>query len=253
MTSPRILPAFKTFRHALTLVRDNSALGIRISLLWTAILLILAIAEITTGAPPTEGMAPEMSPLQLVSAAVGFVAFASIAVNWHRYVLRDEAPLPPSGLRLDHAVWRYAGNALAVGAALVVPTLAVMAITTQLPPLATVLVLPTLAISAALAMTLSIKLPAVALGRADFTFRQAIAAASGSLWPLLGLFFLYVAAASAGIVVIILAASLAYSIHPLAETIVGLTLASVMNIFFTLLSISVATSIYGYLVERREF
>jgi hypothetical protein len=253
MTQDRTLPPLKAFRHALRSVGDYRGVGMRISLLWTVILLGLAIAEIATTTPAAEALPTDISPLQLVSAAAGLVAFSSIAVNWNRFVLRDEPPTPASGLRLDRLVWLYAGNSLGVVAAMLIPSLAVLLITALLPPAASLLVLPTLMLAGTFAMALSLKLPAVALGRGDFRFSDALAAAHGNFWQLLGMFLMNIAVAFAGVLGLLLATSVAARIHPLAETIVGLTLASVFNIFFTLLSISLTTSTYGFLVEKRDF
>ena len=46
--------------------------------------------------------------------AVWFVAICSMAVNWHRFLLRDDIPEGWENLRLDGKVWRYAGNSLLI-------------------------------------------------------------------------------------------------------------------------------------------
>lgn len=253
MTQDRVLPPLKAFRHALRSVRDFAGLGIRISLLWTALLLALALIERTVEPPDPQALPEDMSVLQLLSAAIGLVAFSSIAVNWHRFVLRDEMPSPRNGLRLDRAVWRYTGNSLVIVAAMVLPSLLVILAAVFLPPAASILALPTAIVAGTFALSLSLKLPAVALGRTDFSFGHALSAANGQFWPLLAVFVMNILVAFAGIFVMIAATSITASVGPAVSTVVEFGLAAVFNIFFTLFSISLATSIYGYLVEKRDF
>jgi hypothetical protein len=98
--------------------------GKAVSICWPWMAIILA----TTGIILV--MQPELAPVfsgsgaaydQLPGTAwialglfytVWFVAFCSMAVNWHRFLLRDDVPEGWEHLRLDGKVWRYAGNTL---------------------------------------------------------------------------------------------------------------------------------------------
>jgi hypothetical protein len=253
MTQDRVLPPLKAFRHALRSVRDYAGLGIRISLIWTVLLLALALTERMVEPPDAQALPEDLSVLQLFSAAIGLVAFSSIAVNWHRFVLRDEPPSPSHGLRLDRPVWRYTGNSLVIVAAMVLPSLLVILAAVFLPPAASILALPTAVVAGTFALSLSLKLPAVALGRTDFSFGHALSAANGQFWPLLAVFALNLLVAFAGILAMITVTSVTTTLGPLLSMVVEMGLAAAFNIFFTLFSISLATSIYGYLVEKRDF
>jgi len=50
-----------------------------------------------------------------IGALVMAVAFPSIAVNWHRFVLLGEWPRGLNLLRVDRPVWRYLGNLILIG------------------------------------------------------------------------------------------------------------------------------------------
>ena len=49
-----------------------------------------------------------------VNYALWFVAGSSMAVNWHRFLLRNDSPDGWEHLRLDGKVWRYAGSTLLI-------------------------------------------------------------------------------------------------------------------------------------------
>jgi hypothetical protein len=122
-----------------------------------------------------------------------------------------------------------------------------------LPPAATFLVVPAAVLAGTFALALSLKLPAVALGRKDFGIRDALAGTHDNFWPLLAVFLINVTVALAAGFLLIVVATAVTRVNPLLGSLVGLSLSMVFNIFYTLFSVSVLTSLYGFFVERRDF
>jgi hypothetical protein len=251
----RKLPPFKAISHAFGSVRNYAAVGIRFSLLWTAILLALAIIGSLTAPPPplpSDGFTPpEVSAVELLSAIVGLVAFCSIAVNWHRFILRDEAGGRP--MRLDGEVWRYLGNSLLVVLLAILPLVVMAVVLAFLPPMANILLIPGAVAAVTFALALSIKLPAVALGRRDFGFKDAIRATQDNFWPLMAVGMLNGAIVLLMSVIVVIVVSAFMSVSAILGTLAGLVLVVVLKIFYTLFSISIVSSLYGFFVEKRDF
>lgn len=248
----RKLQPTKAIAHALRSVLGFAPIGIRFSLWWMAILLAIGIVTLLTTEPPKSAGEPgAMSPWETLSAAVGLAAFCSIAVNWHRYILRDEVGGRP--LRLDGIVRRYLGNSLLVVLMAVLPVVMLGLALMYLPPVASVLLVPAAIVAGTFAMTLSIKLPAVALGRTDFGFRDALNATKENFWQLMGVFLINGTIALFTGFVFLSIASAIMAISFTLGAVVGLALSLVFNVFNTLFSVSVLSSLYGFFVEKRDF
>ena len=248
----RKLPPIKAVLHAFRSVATYKSVGIQFSLAWTAILFVLGLVGLLTRSPGG-GMPGDISPLDFLSIAVGLLAFCSIAVNWHRFVLLDEIPSAAKMLRLDAPVWRYIGNSLLIVLAAAVPILILVEILAYLPPIASLLAVPAAIMAGTFALALSLKLPAIALGRKDFGFKDAFAACQDNFWPLTGVFLINVTVALAATFVLIVIASAVGRASPMLGELTGLCLSMVLNVFYTLFSVSILTSLYGFFVERRDF
>jgi hypothetical protein len=242
----------KALIHAFRSVRNYIVVGIRFSLLWTVILAALSVANLLANpAADNPEAPPQVTSLEVVSAIVGLVAFCSIAVNWHRFIFRDETGGRP--MRLDGDVWRYLGNLLLVVVMAMLPLVVLAVALTFMPPMASVLLAPAAIVAGTFALALSIKLPAVALGRKDFGFRDALNATQDNFWQLMGVFLIN------GLFLLILATILVAIVSAIMTmsyvlgAIVGLGLSAALNIFYTLFSISVVSSLYGFYVEKRDF
>ncbi len=249
----RKLPILAAVKHALNSVVTYRSAGIRIGLLWIIVLLAFNLAGLFLIDQPDPPQTGRIGLFDLVQIAVGLIAFYSIAVNWHRFVLRDEMPTAQGALRLDGLVWRYTGNALLITLMTFLPVAVLAAILSVLLPPAVVLVLPAVAGAGTATFMLSLKLPAIALGRTDFRFADAMKAAEGNFWQVMGVFLLsalivFVAA----VMLVILAALLSY-LPRIPAAIIGLAAGAAVNLFVILFSVSVLTSIYGYFVESRNF
>ncbi len=191
----RKLSPTKAIAHAFNSVASYRHIALRIGAFWVPVLLVLAFLQ--SFVAPVNPEAPELGPgvfLEIASGIIGFLAFCSMAVSWHRFILRDELGSPS---RIDRDVIRYAGNSLLIMLIGAVPLgLFAGILTVFLPPLS-FLVLPAAIAAGAVIFRLSIKLPAVALGRTDFTFKDAWAASEGNTLPLIGVFLLNAAIAFA--------------------------------------------------------
>jgi putative flippase GtrA len=106
---------------------------------------------------------------------------------------------------------------------------------------------------AAAVTRLSIKLPAVALGRSDFTFRDAWTSSADNFWQLLGVFLLNAAIVFGTLLVLILVVNGIGEISPAAAQAVAVVVDTALKLFLTLFNASIFTSLYGFFVERRDF
>lgn len=251
----RTLNPFKAIAHALRSVITYRRTAAAIGAIWAPVLIVSGILQSMVGA--ADSSAPRLDTAALVQVAsfvVGLIAAGSMAVSWHRFILRDEVSSPA---RLDAPVWRYIATMVVVALGMLFVAFILNVLTRYLA-----LAIGSLAwlfnIMATLALGVSgfrllIRLPAIALGRQDFTFRDAWRASEGYFWPVFGTFMLYAAVLLAILLVVIGV----YSLIPTPDSLVGsLVLHLVMTpvtLFQILFGASVFTSLYGFFVERRDF
>jgi EAL domain-containing protein (putative c-di-GMP-specific phosphodiesterase class I) len=87
----RKLSPLKAVLHALNSVWSFRNMALRIGMLWVPIMLIAGLVEHFTGRPDPRSQ--EMTPqalVQVVTGIISIIAVCSIAVSWHRFILRDE-------------------------------------------------------------------------------------------------------------------------------------------------------------------
>src|SRR5512145_3345231 len=119
--APRKLPVRSTVGACYATVAGNLGQLVRISWLWLLIMVpVYATAHWLVSfdwvwtAPDWAWMAPrwvrEIAPVTPFVVELPFLA--SIAVAWHRLVLRHESVSAPAYLRLDRQVWHYVVCAL---------------------------------------------------------------------------------------------------------------------------------------------
>jgi hypothetical protein len=123
----------------------------------------------------------------------------------------------------------------------------------MLSPIMSVLTVPAVLVGGAIITRLSIKLPAVALGRTDFGFKEAWAASEDNFWQFLGIFLLNAVIVFGAILALILVVLGIGQISQAAAQAAGLILGAIVQLFYTLFNASIFTSLYGFFVERREF
>ncbi len=187
------------------------------------------------------------------------LAFASIAVSWHRYVLLDEVPQGLAKLRVDNIVWRYFGNLWLIGLMVAVAAL----------PL-TFVVLPLLSVNPVLGggafmayvffillpivYRLSIKLPAVAVGRQGFRMGDAWNVSRGNWGQIVGLGLVYTAISWViGLGLLAVSTVLLKIFGPTLGFWFDIALQVVVNWLVTVMGITLLTSLYGFFVEERDF
>jgi hypothetical protein len=265
----RQLPAGKCFVHAVKSVRNNIAYAFRISWPWYAILIPLGIgaslfAEYMSGGNPEAVPSAPVVVIYIILFAVSLVAFASIAVNWHRYILLDEVPHGSELFRLDDKTWRYLGNVVLIflmsfAAALLI-ALPVFGLTFALGenagPVAFLLIILFIVgmlFIAALFFRMSVKLPAIALGRHDISFKDALAATEGNTLRLLLLVLLEFLAIIGIVLGMLLVLFILGAINAMLAFVVGAVLQFLFNWVFTIFGITLLTSLYGFFVEGRDF
>jgi hypothetical protein len=261
---PRQLSAGQCIRHALNSVRNNVAYAFRISWPWYAVLIAVNLVASFFVTPlqadaPQEPSGPEAVVL-FALVLLSLVAFASIAVNWHRYILLDEVPRGSEIFRLDEKTWRYFGNILLISlilivmmAVIVTPLLLIAVNTNALAFPSIIVMVIGLIFAAILFFRLSVKLPAVALGRTDFGFRQALSVTQGNNIPLFLIVLFEIVVGFAVLALLLLLTLALSSISATLAFIVSAVLQIVINWIFTIFSITILTSLYGFFVEGRDF
>jgi hypothetical protein len=267
----RTLPVGAAFGHSINSTVNNLKFAFHVSWPWLIVLLPVSVfSNVYFQLHPVE---PNTMPdaqtvvLGLLSAVLEIAVFASIAVSWHRYILKDEVPQSIGDrLRADSVVLRYAGNTVLVW-------LRVMAMM-MLSLLPFLIVVGALAVSKVLGSLVgilwfigflayavwligaagrwSIKLVSVAVGK-DMPMRDAWSATEGSHWQIVGLYCLFaLCALGVGLVLggIAFAGASSGSIPVL---IVVMAVQTMINWVFTIWGVTLLTSLYGFFVENREF
>ena len=265
----KTLPVLAAFSHAFHSTTNNLGFAFQISWPWMLALLPINIAGniyvLANGFVSVEAMSSGVFAVSLVMVVASMLAFSSIAVNWHRYILLDEVPHGMERLRLDSTVWRYVGNLILIWLAVVLIYIggAIGFVVTGLAMYATagegslwllaLAAIPFVCALIVIAYRLSVKLPAVALGRQDYGMRNAWNDTTGNSWKFLGLFLLY-------FLVIIVAGLLAGAVGWILGQIGGnagqaisVAVQLAVNWVLTILGVTMLTSLYGFFVENREF
>ena len=107
--TPSKLPVWRTVGACYVIVWRNLGQLVRISWLWVLIMIpVYAALHLLAlrNAGETTGLA-YLLPAIILPAIIELPFLASIAVAWHRLVLRQERVLTGAYLRLDKTVWIY--------------------------------------------------------------------------------------------------------------------------------------------------
>lgn len=247
----RKLSPFKAVSHALNSVWSYRNVALRIGMVWVPVTLLAGLIEIYIGPPDpaAETLTPELL-VQLATGVISIIAVCSMAVSWHRFILRDE---PAPGMRLDAPVFRYAGNTLLIMLAMLAPALVFLAGMVFLPAAGAVLGLPLIMLAGGAVTRASIKLPAVALGDAGFRFRDAWAASQGNYWACVGVFLINAAILLGILLVLTMVSGMLFRISEVLALVFNVAAVSVLQLFYSIFNASIFTSLYGFFVERRDF
>jgi hypothetical protein len=263
------LPILAAIGHALRSTRNNLPFAWHVSWPWLAILFPLNLLIETylpqfnpeAADPQAVARNAEASLGFLFYAVVSMLAFSSIAVSWHRYILQDEVPQGLARLRLDDDVWRYFGNTLLIGLTV---ALAVLPVTIVLSLISTLLgldsngataltVAATALVVIPLMYRLMVKLPAIAVGNTSINLSAALQVTRGNSLQLCvsGVIILVSAllvGLGLGAVYGLLAGDLGGPGH-----IVAALAQQIVSWVITIFSVTFLTSLYGFFVEGREF
>jgi hypothetical protein len=269
----RLLPVGPTISHMLSSTTNNLGFAFRAQWPWMAVIAVLfALFGATSGVPlnatPEESEAfVRANPGQVVwfvfalfaFVIVAMVAFSSIAVAWHRYVLLDEVPQGLARLRVDGTVWRYFGNVFLIGLITILAVIPLSLIVAGLFSVNAALgVVGALAYVAVVVIPiiyrLSIKLPGIALGRQDFTLSDAWTASAGNWWQIVGVGVgVTLLSWIVGLLMALVSKLLTLTLGDTVGFWIDIVLQTGVNWVVTIMGITLLTSLYGYFVEKREF
>jgi len=186
----RKLPAWRTVRSCYATVRQNLGQLVRISWLWFLVMVPVYAAthwlvSNVWALPGIQTMPRWVHVIVVVLPLVVELPFlASIAVAWHRLVLRHEHVSAPAYLRLDTSVWLYvlcSLGFLAVTIGLVLCALPLVGHELLFFPVVTALIVLSLAVTVFILPRLSLVLPAIALGERLFLWDAWLATRGNTL------------------------------------------------------------------------
>ena len=251
------LPPFQTIKHALMAVFQFRNAGVRIGLPWVLVLAGMSIIDRSFSVAPDPANGPASmifpTPMELVIAALSLVIFSSIAVNWHRYILLDEITASEKIFRLDRPVWNYAGRTLLIMLATLIPIFALsIALVTTMPNLSPVLAIPFF-VAGIYIMRMSVALPAIALERKDFGITAALQVTQGNNLQFAGLLVLNGLILFATFLALGIVLSVVGNVNMTAAKVLALVLSVPVNLFLSLFSVSLLSSLYGFFAEKRKF
>jgi hypothetical protein len=260
---PRQLPAGACISHAIQSVRNNIGYAFRISWPWYAVVFAINLAvgflsESLVGDPMTN---PGGSfALQVIVLLVNLVSFASIAVNWHRYILLDQVPAGGEILRLDGLTWRYLGNLVLIWLMFVIGILICMFVLQLFAGLSTLTAILAFFVGLAVFLfclisfyRLSVKLPSVAIGRRDFSLSDAWTVTQGN-WQSLLLIVLFMLLLGLALLLVIGAVSyVLISVNAIVGVVIGVVILTVLTWLLSIFGVTMLTSFYGFFVEGRDF
>jgi hypothetical protein len=271
----RQLPVIKAINHAIKSTTDNLAFAFHVSWPWILVMLPLNVATnlyiVLNNLQPDRGGEPDPAAIAkffMVSAPLAIasvIAYASIAVNWHRYILLDEIANGWQRLRIDSLTWRYIGNfiliflllmACSFGAGLVLVLAGFILRAIVGDTVMAVILVPVIFALYFYAIVatyrLSVKLPAVALGRSDFSMGDAWSATTGNDWRMLALLGLFIVCVLL-VGLVTLMATLIFNNLGTVGLSVSIAIQVLINWVATILGVTLLTSLYGFFVENREF
>lgn len=274
------LDSIAILRHGVRSVLNNALATLRISWPWLIIFAVIFSVLFymvkqsgfgTTPLEPERG-AGTFSFSILIGAIVYLIGFSSIAVNWHRYILLDEFPSVSGSLRLDGLVWQYLVRAIAAVfltfLIILVPLIivAMVAPALILPPTSTgggenspFGAAPILWIGQAILTSFitaiffrfGLALPATAVGRPEIGIFDSWRRTGGLFGSLLmiaagtAVMQLIAQVAIEGVTLALVAINLVFGM------IISVLLSIIVTWFFTFLGITLLTTLYGHIVQKR--
>lgn len=269
--------AIQYISHTFRLIFGNIKEALHVSVGWFLLLGLLATLIFLGISMSSSPAAPNITPGSLFLAiavlfVAGYFAASAAAVSWHRYILLDEKitgflPIPPMNL-IGRYLLRIIGISLL---GLLVAVVVMLIFMLVFKPLLTgmmagmggkitystliLLMIPNLLVAAPVhyvLFRLFVSLPAVALGREDFSIGDGWSASAKESGPIAWIIVLMLLMNLLLSIVILLST---VSIEPLQVIPLPtwmLLLQIVFYWFYFMFSICILTTLYGVLVEGRE-
>jgi hypothetical protein len=269
------IPVFKTFGNMVDSIIENLSAAFAMSWPWLLVLFLIRVSgdlylfwNGISKLKPDQADTTQLYSVISVTGILTAIVFSSIAVNWHRFILRNEVAEGSQRLRLDGLVWRYflfvvaiallialivfgsifAGTLLGVGLYYASHDVGIL-----LGVIGGIAAIPLFLLIFGMSARWSVKLVAIAMGNKDYTLSDAWRDTNGNTWRLTGLEFLFgcvlslIGMVSGGAE---LAAAFANS-SLVAAVAAGVTV--LVGWFSTLMGITMLTSIYAFFVEKKQF
>jgi hypothetical protein len=265
----RTLPIQDVLGHAWRSTASNLRFAWHISWPWLAVIVPLQIIiepnlpRVVPESTDPATIASNMKALAglLFLGLVSILAFSSIAVAWHRYVLKDEVPNGLARFRLDSVVWRYFGNTLLIILLVclaVIPIAVVLSILAALLGVSEVAATILIAVVAALlglplVYRMMVKLPAIALGNSDISLKTAIEKTEGNSFQLGIAGFIILAVVFLIGTVMQQVLSMLGLVTADQTSVVAIFIQQMGNWITTIFTVTFLTSLYGFFVEGRDF
>jgi hypothetical protein len=259
----RKFDALKAFLHALKSIWLNR--GAMFDMTWPWMLIMLpfdyarvfyanpVLGALKPDAPPTPEQVQVIAQYMLPYYLLTTLSFASIAVTWHRYVLRDEWPVGLERLRIDRTVLRYVGNLFILTLLLMIAMVFPLVISQLVERVVPSIGIFTFGLVMVLAITLSFRLglvfPAIAIGNKDYHFRDAMTQTKGSVGAIVWYAMLIVASVMLVRIVVFDGLLMRLGLPPLA--LFGLDFG--YQWVTTILGITALTTLYGFFAEGRNY
>ena len=250
------IPVIQTIKHALNAVFHFRNAGIAIGLPWIWCLRASAPSNLLfqqyRPAEGDPGASHYFSPC-------GFIIVLSAWWFFHPY--RKLAPLHPvdevtaSGkyFRLDRPVWNYAGRTLLIMMIALIPVLLLGAMLLSAFPSAGLLLAFPFFMAGIYIMRMSVALPAAALERKDFGIGAALQITRGNNLQFAGLLALNALIFFVTFLALAVVLSISGSFGTIIGRIFAFALIVPVNLFLSLFSVSLLSSLYGFFVEQRKF
>ena len=261
----RTLPVFGAFGHAFKSTFRNLGFAFYASWPWMLAILPFNIAGnayvVLNRLDFQQQSAPSIVVVHSLIGLLTMIAFASIAVNWHRHVLLGETAVGWQRLRLDGLVGRYVGNVfllflIFIGCEIGVGIILGLIILVFHAAASVVLVLAAVAGFLALisySYRLGCKFPGIAIGQKDLTFHDVRVRTEGNFWRFVGLGVLnYLFIIGLSLVMLLATVLVAKST---SEVWLSVTVAIQFFVYWiiTIFNVTMLTSLYGFFFEDREF
>ncbi len=238
---------WKIFSHSVFLLKHNFSDAVRIS--WPLILITVlgfifgSSADVSGDFAAAQQVTGADILLQLAMAVAG----VWVAVAWHRYVLLEEAsgPIPPfHGMRMLAYFFTAVLLGLGIGLLVGIAGAVIGMVTYNLMPVFFVLLFALVVVAIWMFYRLSPLLPAAALGEKLGVKEawEATAQISGAV--LMAVLFLALSAVAIGVVA-------AFVLIPLSITL-GLAAIAALQWAYTMVGISILTTVYGISIQGRS-